>query len=484
MINSAFIHQPSQLYRLIAVYMCERFGYFWIRSVLTLYMIKILLFSTREAYSIFAAFSALLYLAPLLGGYIADQLIGNRRATIMGGGLLSLGLVLLGMPGDTYIYIALGVIICGKGLYAPSITTALGGIYQQNDSRREGGFSLMYAAINVSAIIPPIIAAGFVFYFGWHCAFDIAGLITLLGTIFFSISTENKIEIKRTSFYACLLIVASIVIATYLFAFLIQKTQLINITIIIFSSILILYTFKITLKLSESDRKKLLMCFFLTIFSIIFVTLSQQSSMSLTVFTEYNVERNVGSWNIPTYFFLALNPFFIITCAPILSCLWFKLGKVNLNPSISIKFAVGTIFLGIGFIVLLLAMTLMQSASGKINFPWVILSYFLQSISELLIYPIGLAMMTEFAPKQIKGFMVGIWYFATAVASSLAGFISNLTIIPSGIHGPLQTAIVYKQVFGLAGWIAIVAGLVLLGIVIFVSASPKKITENYCLTVI
>ncbi len=453
--------QPPVLYLLSLAYMGERFGYFMLRSILVLYMIKILLLSADHSYGIFSIFTALLYLAPLIGGPLADQYIGNKQAVMLGGLLLSAGLIILGLD-NNYLYTALGFIICGKGLYAPSIITNIGNLYHEEDSRREGGFSMVYTAINVSAIIASLISGSIIYYFGWKTAFILAGLTTLLGIFLFYIVNGNKSFLSEIHFTKYAIIFINILFGICLFNFCLRHKEVFHIILVAMSSILIFYGIKKSYSYSSDVRKKLVLCFALTAFSIIFFILSQQSVMALTLFSEYNVDRNIWILQIPTYSLLALNPFFIITIAPLLSMLWNKLAINNINPSVPIKFALGTIFLGLGFMVLVNAIYFAQSHTGKIDIGWIVISYFLQSLGELLIYPIGLAMITEFAPKDNAGFMIGVWYCATAVGTYLAGWFSQLTVLPSGITDPLKTSIIYAHVFGLLGGVAIIAGVLLI----------------------
>ena len=238
--------------------------------------------------------------------------------------------------------------------------------------------------------------------------------------------------------------------------------------------LLILKTLKNSFQFSAQIRNRLFACLLLTAFSILFCVLCEQAAMSLTLYTEYNVDRNWYVWMIPTVAFLALNPFFIMTCGPLISKLWTWLDTKKMNPSIPSKFAFGTILVGLGFVILPLGIS-MQESTGQINLWWIVLSYFLQSLGELLVLPVGLSMMTRLSPKQMLGLMIGVWYFATAVANVLAGVVSTWTVLPSENIAPLATSIAYSWVFGILGWSALFAGAILLG---FVKPMRKLIEGN------
>jgi POT family proton-dependent oligopeptide transporter len=453
-------NQPHALYYICATNLWERFGYYTSRAILVLYMVKSLLFSHEKAYAIFAAFTALLYLAPLLGGHLGDTLLNPKRGVILGGIMLSAGYFLLAIPGTQYFYTALAVVIIGNGFFMPNISSVLGNIYKENDPRREGGFSILYSAINLGSLVPPLISASIISLFGWHIAFLTAGVGTLLSSIifyFFIYRHSLPAKIKKINY---LFMITGFTIAIYFIGFSVKNTQITNIILFLCSSSLVLYTLKNSFKYIGQTRNRLLACLLLTLFSILFCVLYEQAAMSLTIYTEYNVDRNWHNWIIPTVTFLALNPFFIITCGPLASKLWVWLDKRKLNPSIPAKFALGTILIGFGFAVLPLGI-LIQSSLGQINLWWIVLSYFLQSIGELLVYPVGLSMMTELAPKQMIGLMIGVWYFATAISNALAGVVSISTVATSESTIPIVTSSTYSFVFGVLGWLAIIAGLIL-----------------------
>jgi proton-dependent oligopeptide transporter, POT family len=435
--------------------MGERFGYYMLNNILVLYMVKVLVLSSNHAYGIFSAFTALLYLSPLMGGPAIDRYLNNRIAVTIGGILISLGFILLSISEAQYLYFALATIICGKALYAPSTVAIIGKLYQKNDPGREGGFSIVYTAINISAIVPPLITASIILYFNWHFAFALAGVITLLGTFLFNIFSRDQIYIPKIQRSRHIFLAMGIILTIYFLALLIQNTHFTYVILSILSIFIILYGFKKSFTYPPHIRNQLLMCFILTTFSIIFFAFSQQSAMSLVLFIENHVNRNLGIFHVPTFFFFALNPFFVITLGPLLATLWSKLDIKKLNPSIPVKFALGTLSLGLGFIALLF---------GKINLIGVVIGYFFQSLGELFIYPIGLAMITEFSPQSMIGFMIGVWYFGAAIGCACAGLISQWT-----------TSVTYDHVFGLLGCIAILASILLIGFIYYLRSSNLRI---------
>lgn len=423
-------------------------------------MTKILTFSNAQSYVIFAVFTSLLYLSPMIGGYIADKILGPKRSILIGGFLLSTGYFLLAIPGDKFFYLALAVIITGNGFFMPNISSILGAIYLEQDSRREGGFSILYSAINIGAFIPPIISAWIIFQFCWHAAFFIAGIGVIFGVTLFYFTLYNNAKDNRLTLKQYSQITGLIISMVGFLFFLMKNNQLANFTLFTVSFFFVGFTIKKAFQFDPMKRQRILTCLLLTCFSIIFCILCEQAAMSLTIYTEYNVNRHFYNWEFPTVSFLSLNPFFIIVFGPIISSLWIWLDKKGLNPSIPTKFAYGTILVGLGFVIFPVAM-LMQSNMGQIHFWWIVLSYLVQSLGELLVYPVGLSMMTELVPKQMMGLMIGTWYFATAIANVLGGFASVLTTGASNSNDPALTSATFGMVFGKLGWLAVGVGILI-----------------------
>jgi POT family proton-dependent oligopeptide transporter len=466
--------QPLKLYLICFVSLWERYAFYTMRGILVLYMTQKFLFSNSQSYSIFAVFSALLYLTPLFGGHLADKVLGAKRAIIIGGGCLALGYALLAVPGLEYFYLGLGAIIIGSGLFIPNIATMVSDLYKDNATLREGGFSIFYTSINIGALIPPLVAAIIVIKFGWNAAFIMAAVSMILSiiTCIFSVKTEQQQELNLNHLRSLGLAVLLIAMAVFS-AILVTHTFYADIIIFVFSGLFILYTVYKSFSYDVLQRKKLLACLLLIILSIVFSVLYQQAGMSLTIYTEFNVGRHLGQWYVPTIMFQSLNPLFIILLGPFMARLWMHLSKNRTNPSISIKFGAGTVFMGLGFIILTLAIVY-TAHQGVINLWWIVASYFLQTVGEMLVSPIGLSMVSELSPVKMVGLMMGTWYFATSVADALAGFVANWTTTPSGSNEPLITSPVYYHTFALIGGISLIVGIFIIIISPFINTMIGK----------
>ncbi len=482
--NPRSMKQPRQLVILFLTEMWERYGFYTMRGILVLYMTKVFLFSDTRAYSVFAAFAALVYLSPLFGGLVADRFLGFRRSVLLGGILLAAGYGLLSLPGKGLVFhLALGTIIVGNGFFKPNVSGLMGQLYGENDSRREGGFTIFYAGINVGSFIPPLLTGWIIIRFGWYLAFLMASVGVLAGTAIFFFGLRKHRELgtapdrartpaERIANY--FFIGAGILGSIYLFAELLRNTGLATILLLVIGGLFLAYSFSRSFSYRDIRRDRLIAVHILIIFSIVFWALYQQGAMSLTIFTEFNVGRNEGGWTIPTVMFQSINPFFIILLAPFMSRLWLRLNRHGWNPSVPAKFALGTILMGLGFAILPWAIGF-DDPAGKINLWWVVLSYFLQTMGELFLSPVGLSMITRLSPKKLVGMMMGVWFFATALANALAGFISEWTALPSGSNAPRLTDLPFSHVFEIIGWIAVGVGIIFL---FFAPILKRLINDN------
>ncbi len=458
---------PSGFYSVCFAQIGERFSFYAMRGILVLYMVKNFSFTNEAAYTIFSLFTALLYLTPYIGGLLADYLFGKKKSILLGGCMLSMGYFLLYFLEKNHFYLALSLIALGNGFFMPNVISYIGHLYDTSNPHlnRESGFSIFYTATNIGAFLPPFFLAGIIAWFGWQASFLISAITAFISTLIFLYGTHpstpntKKLNFNKKSIILPLTLTI-ITSFTILFYQLMQASKFATIFIFSSSVLFFLYTIKKSFSFSVNQRNRLLMGLFLTAFSVIFWMLSEQTAMSLTIYTEYNVRHHIFNHTIPVFFFFSLNPFFIILLGPLFAKLWRFLEKKNLNPSIPKKFAIGTILMGLGFAIIPLGIA-HKDAAGQISIFWIIVSYFFQSCGELVFSPIGLSMMTELSPKSMVGSMVGIWYLATAVAYLLAGLAAKLTTLPSATNLPLTTSPIYAHTFASLGWLTIAAGIII-----------------------
>ena len=467
--------QPTGLYYLFMVELWERFGFYTVRGLLVLYMTKVLLFSDANAYALFGAFTALLWLTPAIGGYIADRFLGYNRSMIIGGALLTLGYLSIAFNNQHALYLGLSILIVGMGFFKANVASLVGALYEEDDPRRDSGFTLYYMGINIGGFASTLIAGTIVAWFGWSMGFAVAAIGMVLGLVFFVmgqrvLSSAGQIT-RPELLHAPLIEIQNFNLLSYQNAvylgsvlliilgyFLLYHVAYANIALeVVGSAIVVMYLYE-TFKQTKADRHKMLAALLLTVFSIAFWVLYQQAPMTVNLFTDRNVNRVLLGFNIPTVMFQSLNPLFIIIFTPLLAKLWQRIPH-HIFPT-AFKFTLATFLMGAGFLVLTLSVE-SYSNQGLVSAWWLVLSYALQTLGELMLQPIGLAMMTSMAPSNLAGLMVGTWFLASAASNAIAGSVAKLAAIPKNIIDPIASAHIYADTFSLFGWCTIITGAII-----------------------
>ena len=418
--------------------------------------------TNAHAYSLFGVVSALFYLLPMIGGYAGDKILDPKSCVMIGSIVSMIGYFLLAVPTEAFMYCGLAVLTVGTGLFMPNITSMVSNLYKKDDIRRESGFSIFYTFINIGGIIPPLISAFLIYKFGWTSAFLLAGFAMFISALLSHFDKSNGYAKATLTLHLTkiILILLAMFYVTLLLILLVLAPQFTDEVIFFVSIFIILYLVRRINTYPREEKKRLFVCLLLIGCSVFFEVLYGQAGMSLTLYTEFNTQRTIFGYTIPTIVFRSLNPLFIIILGPLFAKLWLFLSKKNKNPSIPTKFAYGTIIMGIGFIVM--PYVTFFDHSGHMPFTWIVLSYFLQTIGELLVSPIGLSMISELSPRTIIGLMMGAWYFATAFANAVASKVSELTTLPSGTNDPIMTEAYYTNVFTALSVSALLAGLIIL----------------------
>lgn len=473
MLSVQNLTQPRGLYSLSFVEMWERFGFYCVQSLLVLFLDKMYHFSDTNAYDLFNAFSALIFVTPIIGGFIADRLIGFRYSVVLGALLWTLGYFALATTSRSLFYLALALQICGNGFFKGCISSLLGTLYDgEFDPRRDSGFTIFYMGINIGAFISPIVCAWTAENFGWEIGFGVAaigmsiGLLTLvpifkkLGAHGLAPDPEHLTTpflwglSRRTLFFIGLLI--TIPLLTLFIQHARTIDDLFNLFCVFILTIVLIKTFRY----ERVQRNKMLLLIILMIFSVFFWSLYNQTFSSLVLFTERVIDRHLFGWEVPTAMYQSINPFFIIILSPLLALLWLRLANTRLNPSTPLKFALAILLLGAGFLMLPLGISHANS-NGAVSQLWLTGSYFLQTLGELCLSPIGLAMVTALAPEDLTGMMMGVWFLSVAAGYAFGDFISNLASIPDNMTDLHAINTIYSHTFTRFGWIAVGLGLVL-----------------------
>ncbi len=392
--------QPAGLYLLFATEMWERFSYYSLRGLFVLYLTKALAFDIPRATNLYGTFTSLIYLSPLIGGYVADKWFGKRASIILGGILIAIGQFVMGLGGIGAVYAAMGFIIMGNGFFKPNISSIVGDLYEKNDPRRDSGFTLFYMGINLGAFLANLIAGTIGETIGWFYGFATAGVGMIVGLCIFLWGQNKYLQGKGYSprHYRKELPAAQ------------QKEE------------------KKDEPLTKEGKQKLAVIFIMAFFSIFFWSVFEQKGAALNLLAANNVDRVINffghSWEMPATWFQSFNPMFIILFAPVMSKLWISLNKFGKEPSSPAKFMWAFWLIAIGYGVLLLAA--MRLGPGiKMGMIWLIGAYFFFTLGELCLSPVGLSLVTKLSPPKFISLLMGIWFLANAAANKVAGFYSG-----------------------------------------------------------
>ena len=419
---------PNSLTTLFFTEMWERFSYYGMRALLVLYLVNSLNYSDADALHIYAIYTGLVYLTPIIGGYLADKYLGTQKTIFIGGVTMMLGHFLMVFP--NLLFLAMGLLIIGNGYFKPNISTLLGRLYKNNDVRRDSGFSLFYIGINLGAFLAPLIVGYVGETINWHYGFAIAGLGMLAGLIQFYLG-QNKIIQEDLSNKTKKLGLADWVLITFLslinipiILFIFEINNFINIYAYELLSISLLLMVILFLKKKSkiifirSDIKKVLYISILSLFVIFFWIGFEQAGGSLTLYASNSVDRSLFGFIIPASFFQSINPLIIILIGPIIANFWLKIDKSDHKVNTSQKMGIGLILLSAGFF---LIMFVNNSNTANISLWWLVGVYFLHTLGELCLSPIGLSMVSRVSPKKIASLMMGFWFLSSAIANYSAG---------------------------------------------------------------
>ncbi|MCH2214460.1 MAG: peptide MFS transporter [Flavobacteriales bacterium] len=447
---------PAALFVLFGAEMWERFSYYGMRALLTLYMAKVLFvdlgqqIADTKALAIYGSYTSMVYLFPVIGGLVADRIFGFRKTILFGGILMMLGHFTLALedsllPGSLAVFfLALALIIVGNAYFKPNISSFLGEFYEKNDPRKDGAFTIFYMGVNIGAFLSTLTCGYVGEKINWHYGFGLAGIGMGLGLVTFMIlgpklfgkkglkpAAEAAIEKIASLPSVPFVYIASILFVPVCALLLnygdIMATALIAISLGILGY-LIWYGFQAKSKGEEGkiEGQRIWVVAVLFVFHAVFWALFEQAGGSLTLFTDRNVDRVIFGNEIPASIFQSLNPLYIMLLAPVFSWMWLKLNKKDKEPSTPMKFVLGLTQLGLGFGIVVLGATLF-GANGMVPVVFIFVMYLLHTTGELSLSPVGLSMITKLAPGKIVGFVMGAWFLSIALANKIAGEIGRLT---------------------------------------------------------
>ncbi len=455
-----FAGHPKGLYMLFFAEMWERFSYYGMRAILIFYLTQHWLFSDGKSNLIYGAYTSLVYITPVLGGYLADRYLGQRRAVLFGGLLLAIGHTLMAVEGTggqndptiNVFWAALAFIIVGSGFLKANISVMVGQLYNLTDVRRDGAYTIFYMGINVGAALGTILVAylGQHPSFGWGFGFGLAGIGMLLGLIVFVLGKsslrgagEAPKPLGKGLEYGLYGIGFAAVAVIWA---LVQYQDVIQTLLAISGVALLGYVLFESFKLDKEPRERMFAILFLISLNPLFWGLFEQAGGSMNLFTDRFVDRA----GVPAGIFQSINPIYIILLAPLFAGLWQWLGAKGREPSAPAKFGLALAQMGFANLVLVWG----AEAYGIAAMTPVILVfayYFFATTAELCLSPVGLSAMNRLAPKHLASLIMGAWFYMTAVGNFVAGKIGEAT----GGHDGELTKQGLLDIYELFGWIAI-----------------------------
>lgn len=468
--QKGFFGHPKGLMSLFFTEFWERFSYYGMRAILIYYMYYEVTqgglgLERSTANSIMAVYGSLVYMSGIIGGWIADRLLGTTRTVFYGGVLIMLGHIVLSFPGGiTTLFVSMALIIIGTGLLKSNISTIVGDLYSEKDARRDSGFSIFYMGINMGGFLAPLVVGTIGLKYNFHLGFGLAAVGMAVGLIVFLLTKKNNLGLagsyvpnpmtseERKKVFARIGIVILIVL---ILGFILVQQGIMTIDVFTMTvsilGIVIPTLYFIVMYRSDrttSDEKSRLLAYIpLFVSAMMFWAIAEQGANILAQYADERVNLMVGSFEISPAWFQSLNPLFIIVLAPIFAWLWIKLG--DRQPSTPKKFAFGLFFAGMSFIVMIIP-AYTNGTETLVNPFWLVLSFFLVVLGELLLSPVGLSATTKLAPTAFAAQTMSLWFMTNASAQAI-----NAQVVK--LYSP-ENEILY---FGVIGVIAIIIGLLL-----------------------
>jgi POT family proton-dependent oligopeptide transporter len=493
-----FSGHPPGLFICFSTELWERFSYYGMRALLVFYLTQHFLYSDDEAFLIYGAYTAMVYLMPVFGGIFADQFLGSRKSVTLGAILIvagQLGLAITGpqamesvVEGSRVVerdplflngfFLSLALIVTGVGFLKTNISTVVGLLYDKNDPRRDGGFTIFYMGINIGAAVAPLLTAWLAFEYGWSWGFGVAGVGMLAGLFGFlkgqkyllgHAEPPDPARLTRKVFAGInvewLIYSSSLLLVLFAWVLLQHQALVGQLLALMGIGMSLLITWYAFFRCNTVERDRLFVVMVLILFSVGFWAFYEQMGSSLVLFADRMVDRVVFGFEIQAASLVALPAIFVILLAPLYSMMWYALGRRGLEPQSPMKFVIAISLLALGF--LLLAFGIGITAAGeKVALFWFVLNFLLLVMGELCLAPVGLSMVTKLAPHRIVAMMMGVFMLGISASNFISGLVAQLTSVDrvgGELTDPLAAMTNYQDVYRLLGIYALaVAGVLLL----------------------
>jgi len=475
---------PKQLWYLFTVEMWERFCFYGMRGILTIFMVDQLFLHEREAQLKYGAIQAFVYAFTFLGGIFADKILGFKKSLTFGAIMMILGNALIAFAPHDFFYIGITMSVIGTGFFKPNISSMVGFLYKDGDTRKEAGFSMFYSGINVGAFLGGAVCVWLGKSHSWNLAFLAAAIVMVLGLITFTLTKKhlgpigdsplkdmlpNKRKMREIFVY----IVALLTIP--LIYIMIQNTQYTDMFMYTIGPIALIYFFyQLSKTATIAAKKKLIAALILIILSIVFFALFEQAGGSLALFAKNNLHDTLLFFHIdPNIVNNGANAMFVIIFSPLLGMLWLWMAKKKIEPNTVVKFGISFVLLA-GAYFIFYSTSLFADDSGKTSLNIFTSAYFVMTIAELCLSPIGLSMITNLSPKNLAGMMMGLWFLASAYGQYLAGIIGASISSPNDNASLMEKLVSYTGGYYQLAIYALIVGI----IVLIVSPIIRKLMQD------
>jgi POT family proton-dependent oligopeptide transporter len=429
------------------------------RALLILYLVNALQWPDGEAARLYGAYTGLVWLTPLIGGYLADRFIGTRRSLVIGGAVIALGHIALAfgpqpVTGDVPLkdmgamwpfYLGLALVIIGTGFFKPNVSTMVGQIYREGDGRRDAGFTIFYMGINLGAFLAPLVCGSLGQRVGWHYGFGAAAVGMILGLVVYLWGRERYlpgigVRVRHDPSNAAAVAAESVedrwnlgaagigaAVGAGLVYLASSGTPFIELAIRMGIAGLGLAAAAMTIAGTKGEERNRVIALFIVFFFVIFFWMAfEQAGSSMNLFADRHTNLNVGGFEMPSSWFQAMNPFFILIFAPLFAGIWIGLGRRGREPSTPFKMVIGLVLLGIGFLFLVAAGGIADRGM-QASALWLTAAYLFHTLGELTLSPVGLSYVTKVAPVKFASLLMGAWFLSSSAASYLGGWLASKT---------------------------------------------------------
>jgi proton-dependent oligopeptide transporter, POT family len=458
--------QPRAFHMIFMMELWERFGFYTVQGILTLYFIRYLGYSELDSYYTFGAFSSLVYGLVVIGGYLGDKVLGTKRTIVLGLTVLAFGYFSLAITDKEHVFFALGLICVGNGLFKANPSNLLAKCYDPRDPRLHGGFTLYYMAINLGSMVALFVGPAIASNYGYSPAYLLSALGIVLGLLNYWLQHKHVTHIhteadaRKITVVQWLFVVSGILLCARGAAYLIEHVRLAKNLLLIITVVVLGRYFYLMKKEDKSSCIKMLVALILMFEAVIFFTLYQQMPTSLNLFAVNNVTPDVLGITIDPQSFQALNPIWIVSMSPVLAYMYGHFNKKNRLLSMPNKFALGMTVCAFSFLILYFS-RYFYTGNGMVSSWWLILSYLFQSLGELLVSALGVAMVAELVPASIAGFVMGIWFLTSAIAGFLGATVASYTALPEHVMPGVESLMIYTSVFAYIGLATLIAALIM-----------------------